>query len=117
MTDLHYRTLADTAADIRSGALTSEQVTRHTLDRIEKLEPRLHAYAHVRKEAALSEARAADKRRAAGEQLGALHGVPLGVKDLCAMAGTPTRAGGLFATHFKPDDTATVVARLRCRPV
>ena len=40
---LHYRTLAETAADIRAGRLSSEEVTRHTLDRIGELEPGLHA--------------------------------------------------------------------------
>jgi amidase len=110
---LHYRSLAETAHDIRAGALSAEAVVRHTLERIGGLEPRLHAFAHVRADEALNEARAADARRARGETLGALHGVPIAVKDLCAMAGTPTRAGGFFSTGFKPSDTATVVARLQ----
>src|SRR5471030_2257598 len=110
---LHYRSLAETAADIRSGALSSEEVTRHTLNRISELEPRLHAFALVRAEAALTEAQAADALNARGGSLGALHGVPVAVKDLCAMAGTTTRAGGFFVTHFKPTDTATVVTRLQ----
>lgn len=112
-TPLHYRTLAGTAADIRSGTLSSEEVTRHTLERIAALEPRLHAFAEVRAERALAEARAADARRAKGEALGGLHGVPVAVKDLCAMAGTATRAGGFFATGFAPNETATVVTRLQ----
>lgn len=110
---LHYRSLAEVAADIRSGALSAEAVTRHTLERIAALEPRLHAFAFVRADEALSEARAADQARARGEALGALHGVPLAVKDLCAMAGTPTRAGGFFSTGFGPNDTASVVKRLQ----
>src|SRR5262249_6685227 len=111
---LHYRSLADVASDIRNGALSAEAVTRHTLERIERLEPRLHAFAHVRAEDALTEARAADAKRARGEPLGSLHGVPVAVKDLCAMAGTPTRAGGFFSTGFKPSGgTSTVVARLQ----
>ena len=110
---LHYRSLAETAADIRSGALSSEEVIRHTLNRISELEPRLHAFAEVRAEAAVTEARSADARKARGEPLGPLHGVPIAVKDLCAMAGTMTRAGGFFATGFKPTDTATVVSRLQ----
>jgi len=113
MTPLHYRSLADVAADIRSGALTAEEVTRHALERIARLEPRLHAFATVRADDALKEARAADARKARGERLGPLAGVPLAVKDLCAMAGTPTRAGGFFSTGFKPSDTATVVTRLQ----
>ncbi|HUJ46074.1 MAG TPA: amidase [Rhizomicrobium sp.] len=110
---LHYRTLAATAEDIRSGALSSEEVTRHTLTRIQELEPRLHAFACVREESALAEAHAADTRRARGEALGSLHGVPLAVKDLCAMAGTKTGAGGFFRTQFSATDTATVVRRLQ----
>ena len=110
---LHYRSLAEVAGDIRAGALSSEEVTRHTMERIGRLEPRLHAFAHLRADEALKEAKAADFRKARGETLGPLHGVPIAVKDLCAMAGTPTRAGGFFSTGFKPDDTATVVTRLQ----
>lgn len=108
---LHYRSLAEVAADIRSGALTAEAVTRHTLERIARLDPKLHAFAFVRADDALAEARKADALKARGGALGPLHGVPLAVKDLCAMAGTPTRAGGFFSTGFKPEVTATVVAR------
>lgn len=110
---LHDLALADVAAAIRGGDLTSVEVTRHALDRITTLEPRLHAFAEVRAEAALAEAQAADARRARGEAVGALHGVPVAVKDLCAMAGTATRAGGRFDTGFAATDTATVVTRLR----
>ena len=110
---LHYRGLAETAADIGSGALSSEQVTRHSIERIAALEPKLHAFAELRTGAALEEARTADRRRASGNALGPLHGVPIAVKDLCAMAGTATRAGGLFQTGFGPTNTATVVRRLQ----
>jgi amidase len=112
-TPLHYRGLAEVAADIHSGALSAEEVARHTLDRIERLEPKLHAFAQVRRDDALKEARVADARKRRGERLGHLHGVPIAVKDLCAMAGTATRAGGFFSTHFAPTDTATVVTRLQ----
>lgn len=110
---LHYRSLAAVADAIAGGELSSEEVTRHTLTRIAALEPRLHAFADVRAEAAVEEARAADARRARGETLGVLHGVPLAIKDLCALAGTRTRAGGFFRTPFKDSDTATVVRRLQ----
>ncbi|HXQ46213.1 MAG TPA: amidase [Caulobacteraceae bacterium] len=110
---LHYRSLARTAADIAAGAISAEETTRHTLARIATLEPTLHAFAMVRGEAALAEARAADARRSRGEALGPLHGVPIAIKDLCAMAGTPTRAGGRFPTRFAESDTATLVERLQ----
>ena len=65
---LHDLALADVAAAIRGGELSSTDVTRHTLDRIAALEPRFHAFAEVRGEAALAEAAAADARRARGER-------------------------------------------------
>lgn len=112
-TPLHYRNLADVAEDVRFGRLSAEEVTRHTLARIASLDPKLHAFAHVRADDALREARALDARRGRGEPLGPLAGVPIAVKDLSAMAGTPTRAGGLFSTFFKADETATSVKRLQ----
>ncbi len=111
--ELHYRHLSDVAADIRSGALSAVEVTQHTLDRIARLDPRLHAFAFVRGDDALRDAEDADARRTRGDALGPLHGVPVAVKDLCAMAGTPTRAGGFFSTGFSSTDTATVVTRLQ----
>ena len=110
---LHYDSIAQTTANIASGALSSVEVVRHTLERIETLEPALHAFAEVRSKAALEEALAADLKQAAGKPLGLLHGVPLAVKDLCSMAGTGTRAGGRFDTGYGATDTATVVARLQ----
>jgi amidase len=101
------------ACDIRSGALSAEEVVRHTIERIARLDPRLRAFASVRADEALREARAADACKARGDALGPLHGVPVAVKDLCAMEGTATRAGGFFSTGFKPSDTATVVTRLQ----
>src|SRR6185436_16529341 len=79
-TDLHYRNLAEVAADIRSRALSSEEVVRHTIERISRLDPRLRAFALVRADEALNEARAADARTVRGDALGPLHGVPIAVK-------------------------------------
>ncbi len=110
---LHYRHLSDVAAEIRSGALSAVEVTQHALDRITRLDPRLHAFAWVRAEEAMRDAEDADARTARGESLGPLHGVPVAVKDLCAMVGTPTRAGGFFSTGFSSTDTATVVTKLQ----
>lgn len=113
MTDLHFQSLSCIVAAVRNGSLSAVEVTAHHLARIAALEPRLHAFIHLEPEAALAEARALDARQARGEPLGPLHGAPVAVKDLCAIAGTPTRAGGLFPTGFDNDEDAGVVARLR----
>lgn len=63
------------------------------LTRIEALDPRLGAYAHVAAEPALAAARALDRLLAAGTDLGPLMGVPVAIKDPLAVEGTPTTAG------------------------
>jgi amidase len=111
--DLHYRALSDLSRATRDGSLTAVELVEHHLQRIAQLDTQLHAFAEVRVDAARAEARAADHKRARGEPLGPLHGVPIAVKDLCAMAGTRTGAGGFFATGFTATQTATVVQRLQ----
>jgi amidase len=110
---LHYQPLTSLVAQMRDGTLSAREVTEHHLERIAALDPTLHAYAEVRADRAREDAAAADVRRAKGETLGPLHGAPVSVKDLCAMKGTRTGAGGFFSTGFGPDDTATVVRRLQ----
>lgn len=110
---LHYRTLADVAEAIANGELTSVAVTEALLARIEQLEPTLHTYYTVAADLAMDQAQAADRRRANGERVGRLNGVPIAVKDLCHMRGTPTTAGHSFRRDSISDSDATVVRRLQ----
>ena len=89
MTDdaIAWLDLSTVARLIRERVLSSEQVTLAQLRRIDRLNPVLHAYAHVTPHLALSQAQAADQRQAQGQSLGTLHGVPIAVKDLCWTAG------------------------------
>ena len=91
--DLHYLSLGDVAQRIRSRELSSVEVTRAILDRIDKLEGKLKSYAIVTSESALKQAAQLDGETASGRSLGPLHGVPIAVKDLCNTAGVPTAAG------------------------
>jgi aspartyl-tRNA(Asn)/glutamyl-tRNA(Gln) amidotransferase subunit A len=70
---LHFHSLAETAADIGAGALSSKQLASHSIERIAALESKLHAFAELRADGALEETRNADRRRAGGDALGALH--------------------------------------------
>lgn len=113
MTDLAALTLTEAASAIREGQLSPLELTRHHLDRIEATEPDLHAYATVATESALAEARRATEAVTRGEELGPLHGVPLGIKDLFDTAGLRTTYGSpRFADHVPASD-ATAVHRLR----
>ena len=85
--------IAGFARRLRTGETTAEAATRAYLERIEVLEPHLDAYECVMAEQALETARAVDRMWAAGTDMGPLMGVPVSVKDLFAIEGTPTTAG------------------------
>ncbi|MBB3042697.1 amidase [Nocardioides soli] len=113
MTDLDALTLVGAAHAIRTGERTSTELTEHFLARIEETEPAVHAWTTVDADGARAAARAADAAVAAGAPLGALHGVPLGVKDIVDTAGLRTTYGSPRWLDHVPDRDATAVARLR----
>lgn len=96
-----------------SGTLTAVGVVEATLSRIEATEPHLHAYATVAADQALADAAQADRAAANGRLLGALHGVPIAVKDLVETAGIPTEAGSKVLAGSVPGQDAPVVRRLK----
>jgi amidase len=111
--DLHYLSLDEVARRLKARTLTSVDATRAILDRIDRLDPTLKAYATVTRERALADAAARDAETAAGASRGPLHGVPIAVKDLCNTEGVPTAAGMAIHRHNMPAKDATVVARLK----
>lgn len=113
MTDLHYLSLSTVCARIKCGELTSREVTEAQLARIARLEPGLRAYVMILADQALAQAEALDQQRRDGALLGALHGVPIALKDLLFTKGLPTASGTRVMADFVPDEDATVVARLK----
>jgi amidase len=111
--DIAYMSLLDISDAIRRRALSAESVTRSLLDRIERLDGRLHSAHAVLADTALDQARAADREIAAGFWRGPLHGVPIGIKDLLFTEGLPTAGGMEILKDFRPAYDATVVARLK----
>ena len=83
------------------------------LDRIDELNPRLHAYLTVCRDEATAAARDAEIALARGESRGPLHGIPFAVKDQLNTAGIRTTSGTPIFNDFVPDEDATVVARLK----
>jgi len=112
-TDLHYLTLHEMAEQIRTKQVSPVDATRATLDRIERLNPRLNAYITVTADQAMADARAAEQEIASGKYRGPLHGVPFGVKDLCDTKGTLTTAGSKIMAANVPAQDAPVVQKLR----
>lgn len=113
MSDLTRLGAAELAEKLASGDVTSVDATRAHLDRIGEVDERLHAFLHVGDEAALATAADVDSRRAAGEDLPTLAGVPVAVKDLINTTDQPTTAGSRILEGWVPPYDATVVARLR----
>jgi Asp-tRNA(Asn)/Glu-tRNA(Gln) amidotransferase A subunit family amidase len=101
------------AAAIRAGTLTSEALVRGCIERIAETEPRVQAWTFFDPQLALQQAREADRRQAAGEFLGPLHGVPVGVKDIFDTADMPTENGTVLHAGRQPARDATAVALLR----
>ena len=103
----------DAAAAIARGEITSEALICACLDRIETRDALVAAWVHVDAGLAIARAREADARRAAGESLGPLHGVPVGIKDIFDTADMPTQCGSDLHAGRQPRDDAEAVARLR----
>ncbi len=110
--DVHYLSLMDLSARLKSGALTSVAVTEALLARIAAHDGALQSYTTVVADRALAKARAADAEMSAGFWRGPLHGVPIAVKDLCYTDYAPTAAGMFIHKDFAPSFNATVVERL-----
>ncbi|WP_406107621.1 Asp-tRNA(Asn)/Glu-tRNA(Gln) amidotransferase subunit GatA [Micromonospora globbae] len=113
MSDLTTKTAAEIAALVAGGEASAVEVTQAHLDRIAAVDDRVHAFLHVDAEGALAAARAVDERRAAGEALGPLAGVPVAVKDVLTTKGVPTTVGSKILEGWRPPYDATIVERLR----
>jgi len=111
--DLTKSTAATLAGAIKNGDITSTEVTQAHLDRIAKVDEKVHAFLHVDAEGALAKAAEVDAKRARGEQLGPLAGVPLALKDVFTTKGVPTTCGSKILQGWLPPYDATVTRRLR----
>lgn len=109
---LAFASVGQLAALLKGGRVTSTELTRLAIARLKRHDPRLHCVITLLEERALAAAARADAELAAGGWRGPLHGVPFGVKDLCAVAGTRSSWGAAPYRDQVIEDTATVVARL-----
>jgi aspartyl-tRNA(Asn)/glutamyl-tRNA(Gln) amidotransferase subunit A len=113
VTNLINQTASALAGLLADGSVSSVDVTRAHLDHIDAVEPDVHAFLHVARDAALATAARVDARRAAGEKLGPLAGVPIAIKDVLATHDMPTTSGSKILEGWIPPYDATVVRRIR----
>ena len=111
--DLCFAPATELAARIRTRDISPVEVVRAVLDRIERHNGRVNAFAHLTAELALDMARDAERAMTRGDDLGPLHGVPVTIKDLHQLAGHPLEAGSRTQVGQVADADAPVAERLK----
>jgi aspartyl-tRNA(Asn)/glutamyl-tRNA(Gln) amidotransferase subunit A len=106
-------TATELLAELNAGNVTSVELTKSCLDRIGQVDDRVSAFLDVDGDRALGQAQQIDKRRQAGETLGALAGLPVAVKDVLCTKGWTTTCASRMLEHFVPPYDATVIAKLK----
>jgi aspartyl-tRNA(Asn)/glutamyl-tRNA(Gln) amidotransferase subunit A len=101
------------AEGVRSGAASAETIAEQALARVGAFDGDIHAFLAVARDTALEQARSVDRKRARGEKLGVLAGVPIAIKDAICARGLAATAGSKILAGYVPPYDATVIARLR----
>ncbi|SDO22977.1 aspartyl/glutamyl-tRNA(Asn/Gln) amidotransferase subunit A [Klenkia soli] len=112
-TDLTHLDVTALQAALADGSASAVEVTQAHLDAIAAADGGLNSYLHVDALTALATAADVDRRRAAGEELGRLAGVPVALKDVVVTQGVPTTSGSRILEGWLPPYDATVAARLK----
>ena len=105
-------TIEQAAGALRRGELSCVDLARRSLGRVEALQPSLNAFITVTRDAALASAEALDRELRAGKDRGALHGIPLAIKDCFDTAGVRTTVGSRYFADRVPQADAAAVERL-----
>ncbi len=113
MSELIKKNASELVSLLTKGEVSSVEVTQAHLDRIAAVNGTLNSYLHVTADAALKVAAEVDRRRAAGESLPKLAGLPIAVKDNLTTTDAPTTAGSKILEGWVPQYDATVVTKLR----
>ncbi|MBF9236541.1 amidase [Hymenobacter sp. BT683] len=111
--ELAFYTVRQLGELLRTKQISSEELTKFFLARLQKYDPKLHCVITLTEELALQQARQADQEIKAGKYRGPLHGIPFGVKDLFSAKGYKTTWGSVPYKDQNLDEDAAVVERLR----
>ena len=111
--DVADLTIAKASTLIKRKKISPVELVTSTLERIEKLEPIFHTYITLTPEAALREAKQAEKEILEGSYRGPLHGIPMSLKDVIYTEGVRTTVGSRVFANFVPSYDATIVTKLK----
>ncbi len=112
MTELHYLTITQAGKLLKSGELSPVELTRAFLYRIDALDGKLEAYITVMHDSAMADARNAEAEILRGEYRGALHGIPIALKDLYDTKGVRTTSSSKVLSDRVPTEDSTATAKL-----
>ena len=113
MTDIFSLSVEELALKIKEGKITSVEVCNHYIDRINKFEKDVKAWAHFDKKLLLEKAGDSDNYRKSGKPLGPLHGVPVAIKDIIGTIDMPTECGTVIRKGKSYSQNAEIVDLLR----
>jgi len=113
MSELIRKNASELVDLLNSGEVSSVEVTQAHIDRTAAVDGAVHSYLHVSPESALATAAEIDRKRAAGEKLHPLAGLPIAVKDNLTTTDAPTTAGSKILEGWIPQYDATVVRKIR----
>jgi aspartyl-tRNA(Asn)/glutamyl-tRNA(Gln) amidotransferase subunit A len=106
------KTLAELRAGVVEGHVKASELAARYYDRIAEINPQLNIYLSLTKERALEQAARIDAAAAKGDPLGPLAGIPVGIKDVLVVRGTPATAGSKILKNYRPPYDATAAGRL-----
>ena len=110
---LNWLGAVDAAQALRDGAISAEMLAKACIERVQAVDAEVEAWAYFDPEHVLLQARARDRDRSEGRPLGALHGLPVGIKDIIDTVDMPTEDGTVLHAGRTPDADAAVVRMLR----
>jgi aspartyl-tRNA(Asn)/glutamyl-tRNA(Gln) amidotransferase subunit A len=108
-----FRSVIGLQRELATGELSAHELVQSCLDRIDALDERFHGFVTVSAEQALAQADEIDAQRAAGQEVGLLAGIPMGIKDSIPTAGIRTTANSRLLEHWVPEHDAEPIGRLR----
>ncbi len=111
--ELHFQTIAELSNALGAKRISSTELTKAVIARTKAVEGRVHAFNSFDEADALTQASASDARRAAGQTKGPLDGIPIGIKDVIAVAGQPLTASSKMLANFVSPYDATVTTKLK----
>lgn len=111
--ELYNMTAAELSKKLEGREISSEELTVSVLDRIDSVEGKVNAYITIDKESAIAQAREVDEKRARGDKLSKLAGIPIGIKDNISTKGVATTCASKMLENYVPPFDATVIEKVK----